>query len=908
MQLLLLTLFLLALASVQGSCIDSYTQYGYNFIPYENASECIHSFPLSTVVKSTTIDNVRRMMHSYAFLDEAKNGNVGDFGAHFPLHVDVLSELNEIEKTTHQDDYSFHTAMSHLFNRLQDAHTVYTRPRPYQRFLFGLPFRIVPQSVNGKHVLIIHESPISETLHYYYQLFYGDYYTPNKMSIQNWILTEIDHQDSIQHIRDWAVATDFFCRDDGGKFNHATLAEDGGWTLRSLSVFDIPEKDRYLLKMTSPNGSQSIEFEMRWMAIYLRYPGLTDASISTSTSATDNNNNNNDNNDRMMMPDPVDRIFASPEFQLKAKLIRQKQQQPSLFSSSLLSSTLSEGLSLSLSPIEQWKRIHALGSEAFFGISGRELAEKNRIEMTKRTRAHIADIMNNNNNNNNKNNENSNACNSVSYSSEVNFEYVSSTTMALVISTFSPAANESNYIHAIECAVQQHIALGGTRLILDLRGNGGGKIALFYGLIRFLFPNHNFVASHSIDVRMSEFFRQLLTASARKVNMDPTIYPSDYLSFLSPMGLISYNTSASPSAAAPNMMDRNRFYDERWIDGPFYMRGSNQPQQYSHRFAFNFESELAAWTTSTKGYEPQNVIVLTDGLSASSAAMFSSYVQAHRLGRIISMGGLLTEPFPMQGWTVPGGSIWNIGTFSLFGWLGGVNESLVPNSLPNYASVSAVWAQMYDWLNHSVVAEYAYHAPDQQLLYTVDPNNASLVYKTQIEPQFDHCVDGLTEMCHISHGEGHIECDPHTHLTTDKCIASICDAGYYGPSCSPCPVGFYRMAFSPILACSPCTNARFISHEYTVNYTSSAVPTADCPFIINSTMPTPSPSSSSTSEFPVNGKTVGSMIGMFAGGVIITLVIVWALFFRAGARKTNVMDVALLDAASATSTTTTTRV
>lgn len=79
------------------------------------------------------------------------------------------------------------------------------------------------------------------------------------------------------------------------------------------------------------------------------------------------------------------------------------------------------------------------------------------------------------------------AYDSATLGAEVTSFIDSDNVLVLRIPTFNPT-DAPAFIHAIESAIAGHQLVGGTRLIIDFRANGGGDICLGYAFIRFLFP------------------------------------------------------------------------------------------------------------------------------------------------------------------------------------------------------------------------------------------------------------------------------------------------------------------------------------------------------------------------------------------------------------------------------------
>jgi hypothetical protein len=84
------------------------------------------------------------MFNLYSFTDIAK-----DSGSPWNMQVDIFGELDAISTATYTSDYTFVAALQTMFNKLNDAHTQYYAPAPYQWYLLR-PLLLSTSAVGGQ--------------------------------------------------------------------------------------------------------------------------------------------------------------------------------------------------------------------------------------------------------------------------------------------------------------------------------------------------------------------------------------------------------------------------------------------------------------------------------------------------------------------------------------------------------------------------------------------------------------------------------------------------------------------------------------------------------------------------------------------------------------------------------------
>jgi hypothetical protein len=190
----------------------------------------------------------------------------------------------------------------------------------------------------------------------------------------------------------------------------------------------------------------------------------------------------------------------------------------------------------------------------------------------------------------------------------------------LRIYTFSPK-DRAQFIKTIEEAMCSFAQSGVTKLILDLSQNGGGSICLGYALERFLFPELSPVTG-AYDIKASDLFLDFADAGASLLCTEGGTI-NDTLQFCGTNPeLVGYFTPC----AWFDWFSKEEYFDESWIVPGNDAKRGGVTAQYSSFVtqgcadAYNFwiPGQTTGWTL-----QPQNVILVSDGLCGSTCAVFS---------------------------------------------------------------------------------------------------------------------------------------------------------------------------------------------------------------------------------------------------------------------------------------------
>lgn len=91
---------------------------------------CLEAVPLNDTMRKNVLDTAQALVKLYSFADLAKNSAAS--GSDYSIQVNLENELAALATKTYPNDVSFQQDVVTIFNRLYDAHTVYTPPAPYK--------------------------------------------------------------------------------------------------------------------------------------------------------------------------------------------------------------------------------------------------------------------------------------------------------------------------------------------------------------------------------------------------------------------------------------------------------------------------------------------------------------------------------------------------------------------------------------------------------------------------------------------------------------------------------------------------------------------------------------------------------------------------------------------------------
>ncbi|KAK4982197.1 hypothetical protein LTR66_009415 [Elasticomyces elasticus] len=205
--------------------------------------------------------------------------------------------------------------------------------------------------------------------------------------------------------------------------------------------------------------------------------------------------------------------------------------------------------------------------------------------------------------------------------------------------------------------IDQAIAMGKKRLIIDLSGNGGGDINVGFNIFRLLFPRENIETRTRF--RATEFIYLLGKVFSSDQARDK------YENFPLDLPLAAY------LAVTP---DQERSFGS-WEE--LYGSGGNEETLLSEMYAsFNFSSAstesdpiegygTVVQTHVAQPFSTENIVMMTDGYCASTCAILADLLQGQGVRSIVFGGRPRHAPMQLLG-SVRGGQYWSLRTISRY--------------------------------------------------------------------------------------------------------------------------------------------------------------------------------------------------------------------------------------------------
>ena len=596
-------------------------QPAVNYTSYSTLVARLRSIPYNPVFHASIAGTLRKALTMYAFNSLALDSSIGA-----PPHVqftqqniNISARIEAFAAATFTSNFDVEDAAGEIYLGLNDAHTAFHRS--YTNFAFARSFRLSTRVVPlpggaSQQSIFITETPLYDML---YKSVYG--FSPldnvtlvstgatlSLASVDGFEVVKIDGDNAVAHL--WNIASDKtpfrvgLSKDTHTRFNlmvdgrsQFATGPPGAYTFRSMGSYGIPPNPWTELQLRDPANPQLVyAVKYQWLGMAPLNGQMTFADIALPTN---------------LKRHPVLRTQQIEEHMWSIFSL----QHPALAAQRAQVLGLAPPLPVAapVAPVSaaplRWDREGMTSGPQ--GIPG-----------------------------------------------SVTFEVLADNTGVLKIYDFEPQS-DAPFIAVIQQALTAHQQiLGGTKLIIDLRGNGGGEICLGYAILRFIFPaiNHPTFAFDAADFPFARYdtvtapLTQLLAdIGAAQFKSNP-YDPNQCSSFFTPCMWLN------PQTQLP-------FVDESWYDSGRILNRGGVSSQYTALFHDNCASAFAAWAPAdiNPGYTPSNTVILSDGVCGSTCSVFSSFIKYNSLAKSVAMGGVQTSaalPGSSQGqqfWSFPGG-------------------------------------------------------------------------------------------------------------------------------------------------------------------------------------------------------------------------------------------------------------
>ena len=210
----------------------------------------------------------------------------------------------------------------------------------------------------------------------------------------------------------------------------------------------------------------------------------------------------------------------------------------------------------------------------------------------------------------------------------------------LAIPTFEAAVQVEFQDLTRQCLATAN-KLGKKRLIIDLRGNGGGRVFLGYDLFEQLFPDQ--VAWGTWNARAFPLMHDMGEQISNYFEDNPNKVRADSYSLL-------FNVDASEDIHLEDWEDWEEFY------GPVKTHGD----EFTNLGRYNLSDIYATGALKVSGYgnltnivpkqtfQAENIVLLQDGYCASTCTVFTEFMKTQAEVGQVAVGGR-KKTGPMQG-------------------------------------------------------------------------------------------------------------------------------------------------------------------------------------------------------------------------------------------------------------------
>jgi hypothetical protein len=182
------------------------------------------------------------------------------------------------------------------------------------------------------------------------------------------------------------------------------------------------------------------------------------------------------------------------------------------------------------------------------------------------------------------------------------------------------------------------LADGKTKLILDLQANGGGTILQGYDLFKQLFPDYDpyganrYRATEAADL-IGQTYSERASLAPRGSNSSLTTAQSSYFDYHTDMTADGKPFTSWAEKFGPHEVNGDNYTTlARWNLSDYYVNVS------SGGIYVSGYGPLANITGPPK-FQPENIVIVTDGYCASTCTIFSEFLTKQAGVKTIAMGG-----------------------------------------------------------------------------------------------------------------------------------------------------------------------------------------------------------------------------------------------------------------------------
>jgi len=810
------------------------------FLSFDGMVSHLRSELFNNATRDAILDSLAVSMSTYAFRSLARDSSIGapDGASFTEQKIDLINALAVMRQTEYASEFDMNEAFALLFRSLNDAHTAYQKPTAGQ--VFALPFKLQVRLVNSSQATRPQQQAVYLRELLSFDAAYAQVYGASPLanatsggspvhlsSVDNFEVIYVDGVYALPSI--WSIATDAtsfrvgLSKDEHTRFNLLTngfSAVDNGppgyFTYRSLRTYGIPERSSLTLTLRDPNGDPSTLYDItyRWFGIV---PNPTPEMLQAGPAALG----------KAALEGKAYPRFPLLEPLKEHPILREQQLEHHYWTIVSLQHPAAENERLALGKLVGKTLPSLPAAQPLLSAGASSLSSDP----------------------------------SLSIPGEISFSVLADGTGVLRIYSFNPDS-VPDFLQVVQQGITMHQRppYNGTRLVIDLRANGGGDICLGYAVLRFVFPQleqeffHDDVSNDSpfgrYDMPIAAATMKLAELGAQNLRDNPLNNTCD---FMTPCAWLRADTQTPFTSI------------DWYAPSPprSLIRGATVPDEFTNLFHDNCQDywSYLAPATVNPGYAPENTVVVAGGMCGSTCSVFSSFIQFNQLAKTVAMGGIVDTEIvtlmePMQLWSFPGGQVIQLAAYQEIAASYGVapDDPLVPQSYPNGASQTWAFREIYPWndVEGSYPLEYLHVPAHFHFGWKTNSTDDDGLYQQLIIDNAifaaDTCVPGFAEKsCAVANGQGVQQCLFNKLQAT--CMAVTCDGGYFLQSkngssvCLPCAVGTYRhnrtsdRSFLAQSVCSPCKQVVNVTlgegMSCTGRFTTEAQAHEQCPFVFD---------------------------------------------------------------------------
>jgi hypothetical protein len=578
--LLLAVVFLTGITCTQ--CCSLPASGPTTFYNYSAVSLCLSALPFNDYIRATTIDSLTKSLALFTFLELAANPP-RDNGLDTPSVI-LEAELARISLSAqYSNDFEFQNDLVRVYGQLNDAHSLYFRPKNYAALTFYQPFNLIHYTdAAGTQIIAISQ---------YFLPGIADYYRNHeKIELQQFAgaqLVEIEGIPALEYLEVWAAAFSGLSKDSSSRFNFALARflplpeannastvqfHPGFFSYRRGLYGPIDQTSQpvsYLVKLVS---GQLISLEFPWIATTsVPFPDLKSWEAAYYNSGEEDLSRNN----RKTALEHKNSKFA-------AKLSPARRSQK--FSVDVATPPLISVPKMTESSGSSLRNERALG-DSYKSLGSYDVFSAWALNDGK--------------------------------------------TMVVWLSSMEPQLNSEGvlpqqFIATVAAAFDKANSLGLTHLIVDLTDNGGGIINFGLGLIEMLYNKsiyHGDTGFSPSDMPISDFTATLAQKSAQLNDFNTIWSAGQYQSY---PGLINFPNS-----------------NISWfLPGVERQRGAGF-RRFSQVLDLDF-ADLTGFTLLpiAQSFPRSNIVISTKGFCGSTCALFSGHSKFYENITTVVSGGL----------------------------------------------------------------------------------------------------------------------------------------------------------------------------------------------------------------------------------------------------------------------------